>query len=188
MQHSHGTSCWMNVFDGDVLSGKQVSFPLNLTCCSEQMNIPECINVIMNIMPPNVSRNMIVMVWAVIHHVGCRDGILQHYLVPLINITGGIFQHDSARPHTAQVCWDLFYTKTTFICLTVASNIKFIYNRTPLIHPGSQSSSKEPSATNTTWTFLDFAEWMAKHPSMHHWKSCLHVSLLYSCESSTRRK
>ena len=32
------------------------------------------------------------------------DEILQHHAVPLINITGGIVQHDNARPHTARVC------------------------------------------------------------------------------------
>ena len=26
------------------------------------------------------------------------DTILQHHVVPLINVTGGIFQHDNARP------------------------------------------------------------------------------------------
>ena len=35
-----------------------------------------------------------------------RDEILQHHVVPLINVTGGIFQHDITRPHTAQVCHD----------------------------------------------------------------------------------
>ena len=60
-----------------------------------------------------------VMVWAGIHHDGRTALVrvkgalnaqiyqvetLQHHGVPLINITGGIFQHDNARPHTAQVC------------------------------------------------------------------------------------
>ena len=63
-----------------------------------------------------------VMAWARIHHDGgtslsrvkgapvvqiYRDEILQHYGVPWINVTGGIFQHDNARQHTAQVCRDL---------------------------------------------------------------------------------
>ena len=34
-----------------------------------------------------------------------RDEILQHHL-PLINVTGGIFQHDNAWPHTIAVCRD----------------------------------------------------------------------------------
>ena len=29
-----------------------------------------------------------------------RDEILQHHVVPLINVTGGIFQHGGARLHT----------------------------------------------------------------------------------------
>ena len=95
------------------------------SCCSEQMDVPESIDVIMNVMPPIVFWNMAVsvvfsvMVWAEIHHDGriglvrvngslnvqiYRDEILQHHVVPLINVTDGIFQHDNARPQTARVC------------------------------------------------------------------------------------
>ena len=35
-----------------------------------------------------------------------RDEILQHHNVPPINVTGGIFQHDKARPHIARFCRD----------------------------------------------------------------------------------
>ena len=58
-----------------------------------------------------------VMVWAGIHHDGHTalvivnaqiywDEILQHHVVPLVNVPGGTLQFDSARPHTAQVCQD----------------------------------------------------------------------------------
>ena len=59
-----------------------------------------------------------VMVWAGIHH-GCRtafvhvagaltgiryrDEILHHHVIPHMNVNGGIFQYDSARPHVARV-------------------------------------------------------------------------------------
>ena len=37
-----------------------------------------------------------------------QDEILQHHVVPLINVTGGIFQHDTARPHTVRFCGEFF--------------------------------------------------------------------------------
>ena len=57
-----------------------------------------------------------VMMWTGIHHDGHSiwmridgtlslqiylDEVLQHDVVPLINVTGGIFHHDDARPYTA---------------------------------------------------------------------------------------
>ena len=59
-----------------------------------------------------------VMVWAGIHHGGrtalvhvagtltgirYRDEILQHHVIPHMNVNGGMFQHDNARPHVARV-------------------------------------------------------------------------------------
>ena len=76
----------------------------------------------MNVMPPIVFWNMVVSVvvvswlWTEIHRDGrtalmrvnkalsapiYRDEILQHHVVPLINVTVDIFQHDSAWLHTA---------------------------------------------------------------------------------------
>lgn len=62
-----------------------------------------------------------VMVWAGIHHGGrtplvhvagaltgvrYRDLILQPYVLPHVNVHGGQFQQDNARPHIARVCQD----------------------------------------------------------------------------------
>ena len=59
------------------------------------------------------------MVWTGIHHQGhtvlvrvigaldtqiYRDEVVQHHVFPLINVTGGTFQHGNARPHTAKDC------------------------------------------------------------------------------------
>ena len=50
-------------------------------------------------------------------------------------------------------------------CLTMASKLdRFLPNIARLRHPGSQSSSKEPSASNTTGTVTGFTELMAKNP------------------------
>ena len=93
-----------------------------------------------------------VMLWAGIHHNGrtallrvngalraqvCQDEILKHHILPLINITGGIFKHDSAK---------VLYSKTCRGGVFLIG--RSIHSRTPLKHTGSQSSSKEPSATN----------------------------------------
>ena len=58
------------------------------------------------------------MVWARIHHsdrtalvgvagaltgIRYRDEILQHQVIPHMNINGGMFHHDNARPHVARV-------------------------------------------------------------------------------------
>ena len=84
-----------------------------------------------------------------------RDEILQHHVVSLINVTGGIFQHANARPHTARVCRDVLL-QNNVPCLTTASKIgRFISNRSPLGHRGSQRSSKEPSATNNSHVLFD---------------------------------
>ena len=76
-----------------------------------------------------------------------RDQTLQHHVIPLINVTGGIFQQDNAKEHTAQVCRDFIQQS----------------NRTPLGHPRSQSSSKEPFTTNTTGTVLGFTNSYCLH-------------------------
>ena len=62
-----------------------------------------------------------VMMWAWISHDGrttlmrvngafnaqiYQDEILQRHVVPLIIVSGGIWQHDNTRPHTARVCRD----------------------------------------------------------------------------------
>ena len=47
---------------GNVHSGEQLFFPMNLaSCCSEEMDVPEFIDVIMNVMPPNMFWNMIIL-------------------------------------------------------------------------------------------------------------------------------
>ena len=112
-----------------------------------------------------------VMVWAGIHHDGrtalvrvngalsdqiYQDEILQHHIIPLINVTGCTHQFDSVRPHCTSL--PRFSTAKQRSCLTMGSKIgSFIPNRTP----GSQSLSKEASATNTTGIVLDFTELMA---------------------------
>ena len=53
------------IFDGDVHNGEQFSFPMNFTSCSEQMDVPESIDVITNVMPPIVFWNIVVSVVAV---------------------------------------------------------------------------------------------------------------------------
>ena len=61
-----------NIFDGDVQSGEQLSFPMNLASCSlEQMDIPESIDIIMKVISPVVFWNMIVSV--VVCHGVCKD-------------------------------------------------------------------------------------------------------------------
>ena len=35
-----------------------------------------------------------------------QDEILRHHIVPPVNFTGGLFQHDNTRPHTVPVCQD----------------------------------------------------------------------------------
>ena len=59
------------------------------------------------------------MMWAGLHNDACTalvkvngalsgqmylDEILQHHVVPLINVTGGILQLDNARPHSLPKC------------------------------------------------------------------------------------
>ena len=44
-----------------------------------------------------------------------RDEILQHHVLPLINVPGGIVQHDNARPHTLHKSAEIFYSKITFM-------------------------------------------------------------------------
>ena len=90
------------------------------------MEVPESIDVIMNVTSPIVLWNIIVsvvvaswcgqeftvMVVLLVRVNGAlnaqiyQDEILQHHVVPLINVTGGIFQHVYPRPHTARICRD----------------------------------------------------------------------------------
>ena len=52
-----------NVSNGDAHTGEQLTFRMNLaSCCSQQMDVPKSIDVIMNVMPPIVFWNMIVSV------------------------------------------------------------------------------------------------------------------------------
>ena len=46
-----------------------------------------------------------------------RDEILQQHVAPLVTASGGISQHDNAKPHTVRVCRYIFffYNKTTFM-------------------------------------------------------------------------
>ena len=114
-----------NIFDGDVQSGDQLSFPTNLAscCCSEQMQ-PNCV------LEHDRFGSGIVMVWAGIRHNGrtalvrlnvainaqiYRDEIQQHQVVLLTSVTGGIFQHDNARPHTARVCRDFLQQNNIYV-------------------------------------------------------------------------
>ena len=70
------------------------------------------------------------MVWAGIRHDGrttlvrvngtlkaqiYRDEILQHYVVPLINVTGGIVQHDNVGPYTARVSRDFLQQNNVYV-------------------------------------------------------------------------
>ena len=116
-----------NIFDGDVHSGEQFSFPMNLASYwSEYMDVPECTDVIMNVYAANcfLEHDRLgggVMVWEGIRHDGRTplvrvngapsaqiylDEIPEHHVVPLINVTGGIFHHDNVRPYTAWVSRD----------------------------------------------------------------------------------
>ena len=53
-----------NIFDGNVNGGEQLSFPLNLASLySEQMDVPESITVILNVMPQMVFWSMIFWWW-----------------------------------------------------------------------------------------------------------------------------
>ena len=89
-----------------------------------------------------------------------RDEILQHHTVPLINVNGGILQHDIARLHTARVCHD---------------------QQDQQIYPENKISGK---SWNCSWLYGI----MSRHPQMHHPKSCcLQASSLCSCDCSTRR-
>ena len=101
------------------------------------------------------------MVWSGIHHGDrtalvrvngalndqiYRDEILQHHVVPLFNVTGGIFSI-TMPGHTLHESVEIFYSR-------------FIPSKTPLGHPVLRSLSKEPSATNVTGTVLGFTELM----------------------------
>ena len=78
--------------------------------------------------------------------------VLQHDAVPLIDVTGGIFQHYNARPSLHESV-DIVYSKLTFTLSRMFRKLgRFIPNRTHKGHSGSQSSAKEPSATNRSGT------------------------------------
>ena len=69
-----------NILDGDVHSGGQFSFPMNLAlCCSEQTYLPESIDVITNIMPPTVFWNVVVLVVVVSR---CGQGFIMMVILP----------------------------------------------------------------------------------------------------------
>ena len=88
---------------------------MNLACCcSEQTDVPESIDVIMNDLRHVRFGGGSSMAWTSHHNDGrtglvrvneapntqiYRDEIPQHHVGPLIKTTGGIFQHDSARIH-----------------------------------------------------------------------------------------
>ena len=98
----------VNIFDGNVHSGEQFSFSINLASYySEKMDVLQFINVIMNVVLPSiVFWNMIASV-VVMSRIGesaqiYRDEILHH--TSTINVIDGIFQNDNARPQTAGVC------------------------------------------------------------------------------------
>ena len=75
-------------------------------------------------MPPIVFWNMIVSVI-------CQDEILQQHLVPLINVTGGGFQHDNTTTHCTSL--SRFYIAKRS-CLTTVNTIgRFILNRNPCV-------------------------------------------------------
>ena len=60
--------------------GEQFSVPMNLaSCCSEQMDVPESIDVIMNVAPSVMFRNMIVSVVLVSW---CRQGFTMMVVLP----------------------------------------------------------------------------------------------------------
>ena len=69
-----------NILDVVVHSGEQFSFPMNVVSCySEQMDVLESFNVIMNVMPPVVFWNTIVLV-AVISW--CGQGFIMMVVPP----------------------------------------------------------------------------------------------------------
>ena len=58
------------------------------------------------------------MMWARIHHDGriALDELFQHNIVPLINVTGGIFQHYNARSHSvSHKSVEIFYSETALM-------------------------------------------------------------------------
>ena len=71
----------MNLFDGDVHSGEQFSFPTNLaSCCSEHMDVQATVDVIMNV----VFWNMIVSVVVVSL---CGQGFSMMVVLPWWELT-----------------------------------------------------------------------------------------------------
>ena len=78
----------------------------------EQLHAPNCVQQV------DRAGGGSVVVGAGIHHGGrtafvqgaggltgirYRDQILQHHVIPHMNVNGGMFQHDNARPHFARV-------------------------------------------------------------------------------------
>ena len=130
-------------------------------------------------------------------------GIFQHHwwylstsLVVSFNITGGIFQHhwwylstslvvsfNMPVPDHTLIGLPRFYTAKQRSYFTMTSKIdRFISIRTPLEHPGSQSSSKVSSAKTSIGTKL-----IAKPPPTPRSKSCcLHATSLCTCDCSTK--
>lgn len=52
----------------------------------------------------NGRRTALVRVEGALTAVRYRDEILEQHVVPFLNLNGGQFQHDNARPHVARVC------------------------------------------------------------------------------------
>ena len=88
-------------------------------------------------------RTALVRVNMTFHAQIYRDELLQHHVVPLINVTDGTFQHDII------IHVSLWPTRPAYL-----SPIEHIWG-----HSGSQGSLKEPYTTNTTGTVLELNEW-----------------------------
>ena len=78
-ERSHHGATSRSLFNRDMCSEEQLSFPMYLaSCCSDQVDVLESIDVVMNDIPPTVFWNMhdhfgggSVLVWARIRRDGC---------------------------------------------------------------------------------------------------------------------
>ena len=106
-----------------VHSGEQLSFPMNVvSCCSKQSGHNTERYAANCVLKHDRLGGGSVMVWAGIRHDGRTalvrvngapsaqvylDEIPEHHVVPPINVTGGIFQHDNALNESTET----FYSK-----------------------------------------------------------------------------
>ena len=120
-----------------------------------------------------------VMMWAGIHHDGCTallrvnrvpsaqiywDKILQHHIVPLINICHWWYLSAWQCQAILHESAEIFYSKPMFIFYHGQHNCHIYPQQNTSEKSRITEPSKEPSATNTIGTVLGFTEWMTKHP------------------------